>query len=127
MSVLFYFIYGNLPLTFCYMQIALFISSNDALKPGWLLNYLKGIRPARIKEMQQNLAKVCNSLHVEFNLTDFSFSKIDLCIAFLACLMFDVFLFPFSIQGISCILVQLSHWVLKTWFGKWFATVCFSI
>ncbi|KOM51165.1 hypothetical protein LR48_Vigan08g199200 [Vigna angularis] len=40
-----------------YRKIALFISSNDALKPGWLLNYLKGIRPARIKEMQQNLAK----------------------------------------------------------------------
>ncbi|KAL2329247.1 hypothetical protein Fmac_022674 [Flemingia macrophylla] len=40
-----------------YRKIALFISSNDAVKPGWLLKYLKGIRPAHMKEMQQNLAK----------------------------------------------------------------------
>ncbi|TKY67862.1 arabinosyltransferase ARAD1 [Spatholobus suberectus] len=40
-----------------YRKIALFISSKDAVKPGWLLKYLKGIRPAHIKEMQQNLAK----------------------------------------------------------------------
>ncbi|KAG4979287.1 hypothetical protein JHK82_032536 [Glycine max] len=40
-----------------YRKIAVFISSNDAVKPGWLLKYLKGIRPAHIKEMQQNLAK----------------------------------------------------------------------
>jgi len=65
------------------MQIALFISSNDAVKPGWLLKYLKGIRPAHIKEMQQNLAKVCNSLHVEFNVTNFSFSQIELLSCFL--------------------------------------------
>ncbi|KAK7264003.1 hypothetical protein RJT34_31604 [Clitoria ternatea] len=40
-----------------YRKIALFVSSSDALKPGWLLEYLKGIRPAQIQEMQQNLAK----------------------------------------------------------------------
>ncbi|RDX98188.1 putative arabinosyltransferase ARAD1, partial [Mucuna pruriens] len=40
-----------------YRKIALFISSNDAVKPGWILKYLKGITPAHIKEMQQNLAK----------------------------------------------------------------------
>ncbi|QCD88870.1 glucuronyl/N-acetylglucosaminyl transferase EXT2 [Vigna unguiculata] len=40
-----------------YRKIALFISSNDALKPGWLLDYLKGIKPARIKEMQKYLAE----------------------------------------------------------------------
>ncbi|KAI4295285.1 hypothetical protein L6164_035347 [Bauhinia variegata] len=40
-----------------YRKIAIFVSSSDALKPGWLLNFLKGISPARIKEMQQNLAK----------------------------------------------------------------------
>ncbi|XP_027355989.1 probable arabinosyltransferase ARAD1 isoform X1 [Abrus precatorius] len=40
-----------------YRKIAVFISSNDAVKPDWLLKYLKGIRPAHIKEMQQNLAK----------------------------------------------------------------------
>jgi hypothetical protein len=48
------------------MQIALFVSSNDALKPGWLL---KDIRPAHIKEMQQNLAKVCNQGCTEFYFT----------------------------------------------------------
>ena len=26
---------------------------------GWLLNFLKGISAARIKEMQQNLSKFC--------------------------------------------------------------------
>ncbi|KAL3009722.1 hypothetical protein AAZX31_07G099600 [Glycine max] len=40
------------------MQIAVFISSIDVVKPGWLLKYLKGIRPAHIKAMQQNLAKM---------------------------------------------------------------------
>ncbi|KAI5387881.1 hypothetical protein KIW84_073827 [Lathyrus oleraceus] len=40
-----------------YRKIALFVSSNDALKPGWLLKYLKDIQPAHIKELQQNLAK----------------------------------------------------------------------
>jgi len=49
------------------MQIALFVSSNDALNPGWLLKYLKDIRPAHIKEMQQNLAKVCNQGWTEFH------------------------------------------------------------
>jgi hypothetical protein len=48
------------------MQIALFVSSNDALKPGWLLKYLKDIRPTHIKDMQQNLAKVCNQRYSEF-------------------------------------------------------------
>ncbi|RZB79354.1 putative arabinosyltransferase ARAD1 isoform B [Glycine soja] len=38
-------------------HIAVFISSIDAVKPGWLLKYLKGIRPAHIKAMQQNLVK----------------------------------------------------------------------
>lgn len=42
------------------MQIALFVSSGDALQPGWLLTFLKGVSPARIKEMQQNIAKVCD-------------------------------------------------------------------
>ncbi|KAK7404295.1 hypothetical protein VNO78_05075 [Psophocarpus tetragonolobus] len=40
-----------------YRKIALFVSSDDAVKPGWLLKYLKDMRPAHIKEMQQNLAK----------------------------------------------------------------------
>jgi hypothetical protein len=42
------------------MQIALFVSSGDALQPGWLLTFLKSVGPAHIKEMQQNLAKVCD-------------------------------------------------------------------
>ncbi|XP_028793574.1 probable arabinosyltransferase ARAD1 [Neltuma alba] len=40
-----------------YRKIAMFVSSNDAVKQGWLLKYLRGISPAVIKEMQQNLAK----------------------------------------------------------------------
>ncbi|XLS56364.1 hypothetical protein HN51_006119 [Arachis hypogaea] len=39
------------------MQIVLFVSSFDAVRPGWLLNFLKGISAARIREMQQNLSK----------------------------------------------------------------------
>lgn len=42
------------------MQIALFVSSGDALQPGWLLTFLKGVSPAHVKEMQQNIAKVCD-------------------------------------------------------------------
>ncbi|OAY74836.1 putative arabinosyltransferase ARAD1 [Ananas comosus] len=40
-----------------YRKIALFVSSSDAVQPGWLLNYLKGIDSKRIREMQANLAK----------------------------------------------------------------------
>ncbi|XP_062147261.1 probable arabinosyltransferase ARAD1 [Alnus glutinosa] len=40
-----------------YRKIALFVSSSDALQPGWLLTFLKSVSPAHIKEMQQNLAK----------------------------------------------------------------------
>ena len=50
---------------FVNFQIALFVSSNDATKPGWLLKFLRGISPAVIKEMQQNLAKVCSLLFVD--------------------------------------------------------------
>lgn len=44
------------------MQIALFVSSSDAVQPGWLVNFLKGINSKRIREMQVNLAKVCQLL-----------------------------------------------------------------
>lgn len=37
-----------------------------------------------------------------------------------------IFFSLFSTRGISCILVQLNRWVLKTWFGKWFVTAFFS-
>lgn len=40
-----------------YQKIALFVSSSDAMQPGWLLTFLKSISPAQIKEMQRNLAK----------------------------------------------------------------------
>lgn len=40
-----------------YRKIALFVSSSDAMQPGWLLTFLKSINPAQIKEMQRNLAK----------------------------------------------------------------------
>lgn len=40
-----------------YRKIALFISSSDAAKPGWLLTYLRSVSPAQIKGMRTNLAK----------------------------------------------------------------------
>lgn len=40
-----------------YRKMALFVSSSDALKPGWLLSYLKGIGPSEIKVKQRYLAK----------------------------------------------------------------------
>ncbi|KAF3441280.1 hypothetical protein FNV43_RR15193 [Rhamnella rubrinervis] len=40
-----------------YRKIALFVSSGDAVQPGWLLNYLKNMSHAQIREMQQNIAK----------------------------------------------------------------------
>lgn len=40
-----------------YRKIALFVSSSDAMQPGWLLTFLKSISPAQIKEMQRNLVK----------------------------------------------------------------------
>ncbi|RCV27810.1 hypothetical protein SETIT_5G355200v2 [Setaria italica] len=40
-----------------YREIALFVSSTDALQPGWLMNYLRRIDAKRIREMQSNLVK----------------------------------------------------------------------
>ncbi|XLQ99925.1 hypothetical protein HN51_054649 [Arachis hypogaea] len=40
-----------------HMQIALFVSSFDVVRSGWLLNFLKDISATRIKKMQQNLSK----------------------------------------------------------------------
>ncbi|KAI8529683.1 hypothetical protein RHMOL_Rhmol12G0243700 [Rhododendron molle] len=40
-----------------YRKIALFVSSSDAVQPGWLLTFLRSISPARIREMRTNLAK----------------------------------------------------------------------
>jgi hypothetical protein len=40
-----------------YRKIAVFISSSDAVQPGWLLAHLKGIGRNQIREMQKNLAQ----------------------------------------------------------------------
>ncbi|ONK61669.1 uncharacterized protein A4U43_C08F32350 [Asparagus officinalis] len=40
-----------------YRKIALFVSSGDAIQPGWLIEFLKSIDSRRIKEMQANLPK----------------------------------------------------------------------
>ncbi|KVI07513.1 Exostosin-like protein, partial [Cynara cardunculus var. scolymus] len=40
-----------------YRRISLFVSSSDAVQPGWLLAYLRSIKPTQIREMQDNLAK----------------------------------------------------------------------
>lgn len=40
-----------------YRKIALFVSSSDAVQPGWLITFLKSIGSRRIKEMRANLAK----------------------------------------------------------------------
>ncbi|CAM8978940.1 unnamed protein product [Rhodiola kirilowii] len=40
-----------------YRKIALFVSSSDAVQPGWLILYLKSITSSRIKDMQNNLVK----------------------------------------------------------------------
>lgn len=40
------------------VQIALFVSSNDAVQPGWFVKYLRRIDGKRIREMQYNLVKV---------------------------------------------------------------------
>ncbi|KAL0299818.1 UNVERIFIED_CONTAM: putative arabinosyltransferase A [Sesamum radiatum] len=45
-----------------YRKIAVFISSSDALQPGWLLSFLRSISPTQIKERQINLAKMAGKL-----------------------------------------------------------------
>ncbi|KAF8412778.1 hypothetical protein HHK36_000748 [Tetracentron sinense] len=40
-----------------YRKIVLFISSSDAIQPGWLIAFLKSLGPGQIKEMRANLAK----------------------------------------------------------------------
>ncbi|KAF9616951.1 hypothetical protein IFM89_033021 [Coptis chinensis] len=39
------------------MQIALFVSSSDAIQPGWLLTFFKSVSRGNIKKMRANLAK----------------------------------------------------------------------
>ncbi|GAB4826420.1 hypothetical protein Ancab_009285 [Ancistrocladus abbreviatus] len=40
-----------------YRKMAVFVSSRDALQPGWLLLYLRSVTPSLIKEKQKYLAK----------------------------------------------------------------------
>ncbi|KAE8692557.1 Exostosin family protein isoform 2 [Hibiscus syriacus] len=40
-----------------YRKIAIFVSSTDAVQPGWLLTYLKGISSNKIREMRKNLVE----------------------------------------------------------------------
>ncbi|GFY83945.1 exostosin family protein [Actinidia rufa] len=45
-----------------YRKIAIFVSSSDAVQPGWLLTFLRSVSPAQIREMQKYLAKVAGKL-----------------------------------------------------------------
>ncbi|XP_059667393.1 probable arabinosyltransferase ARAD1 [Cornus florida] len=40
-----------------YRKIALFVSSSDAVQPGWLVTFLRSISPAQIRVLRMNLAK----------------------------------------------------------------------
>ncbi|XP_030463465.1 probable arabinosyltransferase ARAD1 isoform X1 [Syzygium oleosum] len=40
-----------------YRKIVLFVSSSDAVQPGWLLTYLRNISTAQVRRLQSNLAK----------------------------------------------------------------------
>ncbi|EEF42357.1 probable arabinosyltransferase ARAD1 [Ricinus communis] len=40
-----------------YRKIAVFVSSSDAIQPGWLIKFLKDVSPAQTREMQRNLVK----------------------------------------------------------------------
>ncbi|XP_010525049.1 PREDICTED: probable arabinosyltransferase ARAD1 [Tarenaya hassleriana] len=40
-----------------YSKIAVFVSSSDAIQPGWLVNHLRSLTPSRIKDLQRNLAQ----------------------------------------------------------------------
>ncbi|XP_012469990.1 probable arabinosyltransferase ARAD1 isoform X1 [Gossypium raimondii] len=40
-----------------YRKIAIFVSSADAVQPGWLLPFLKGISSTQIREMRKNLVE----------------------------------------------------------------------
>ncbi|KAG6402898.1 hypothetical protein SASPL_135112 [Salvia splendens] len=40
-----------------YRKVAVFVSSSDAMQPGWLLSYLRNISPSQIRQKQTSLAK----------------------------------------------------------------------
>lgn len=41
------------------VQIAVFVSSSDAVEPGWLLSFLRNISATEIRKKQMNLVRVC--------------------------------------------------------------------
>ncbi|MFQ6627523.1 hypothetical protein Gotur_005265 [Gossypium turneri] len=45
-----------------YRKMAVFISSTDAVQPGWILRYLKSISSTQIREMRRNLAEMAGKL-----------------------------------------------------------------
>ncbi|KAH9291872.1 hypothetical protein KI387_042944, partial [Taxus chinensis] len=47
-----------------YRKVALFVSTDDALQPGWLVDYLHSISPNLVEEMRSNIAKF--SKHFQF-------------------------------------------------------------
>ncbi|TYH07802.1 hypothetical protein ES288_A08G263400v1 [Gossypium darwinii] len=45
-----------------YRKMAVFISSTDAVQPGWILRYLTSISSTQIREMRRNLAEMAGKL-----------------------------------------------------------------
>ncbi|PSS04560.1 Arabinosyltransferase ARAD1 [Actinidia chinensis var. chinensis] len=48
-----------------YRKMAMFVSSSDAVQPGWLLTFLRSVSPAQIREMRKQLAKY--SMHFVYS------------------------------------------------------------
>jgi hypothetical protein len=38
-------------------QVAVLVSSSDAIQPGWLVNHLRSLTPFQVKGLQNNLAQ----------------------------------------------------------------------
>ena len=39
-------------------QVAVIVSSSDAIQPGWLVNHLRSLLPSQVKKFQNSLAQV---------------------------------------------------------------------
>lgn len=61
-----------------HLQIALFVSSSDAVQPGWLLAFLRNVSAIQIREMRDDLAQVC-SLIASCDLAGFSILYCTVC------------------------------------------------
>ncbi|KAJ0243677.1 Exostosin domain-containing protein [Hirschfeldia incana] len=40
-----------------YKKVAVIVSSNDAIQPGWLVNHLRSLTPSQVKQFQSSLAQ----------------------------------------------------------------------